>query len=198
VYVLGASDPQHVHLAGKQKFRLPKFRETLIYHEILWDSTRYGIRPEYYETISNKADNVDPSQWLRGTIVRVGPKFGFISTEDGELHYFQPRNLAVGTEVGRGARVVFHPLPPVRGTKQKRAEDVFITNTQVEGVVSRVNPKGWGFVRIRCANGLEHELFALGVAARFAVGDRVSCRIGSNDQGPIGLSPELSLATAAD
>ncbi|WP_027481866.1 hypothetical protein [Deinococcus pimensis] len=96
-------------------------------------------------------------------------------------------------------RVVFRSLPPARGTQEKRAEDVFVIDAFVEGVLERVNPKGWGLLRVDCANGLEHRMYLPNVASRgFNTGARLRCRVGVNDLGPIGYQVEAAPPAAAE
>jgi hypothetical protein len=128
------------------------------------------------------------SRWVRGTILRTGRAFGFIEDADGLVYYFQPRNVAIDVPLRRGARVIFRILPAMRGAAELRAEDVFVLDAVTSGVLERVNPKGWGLVRLDCHNGLEHRLFVQNASAPgWRAGQTVSCRIGANRQGPVGL-----------
>lgn len=128
------------------------------------------------------------SRWVRGTVLRTGRTFGFLEDMDGQIYYFQPRNMAVDAPLRRGARVVFRVLPAMRGASELRAEDVFVIDAVASGVLERVHPKGWGLVRLDCHNGLEHRLFVQNSAGPgWRVGRTVSCRIGANRQGPVGV-----------
>lgn len=134
----------------------------------------------------------EPSQtsWIRGTILRLGRRFGFIEGAGGQLYYFQPSNLTLDAPLRRGGRVVFRALPPLRGTQEPRAEDVFVLDAVAEGVVERLDPRGWGLLRLDCKNGLEHRLFIQNLgAAGVRAGQTVRCRLGANRMGPVGYEP---------
>jgi hypothetical protein len=53
-----------------------------------------------------------------------------------------------------------------------------------------LNPAGWGFIRITCDNGLEHNLFVLGAGKSLTAGQRVRCLVGVNNRGPMGYRLE--------
>jgi len=200
----------------------PPGDETQICYEVLWDRLRPGdlcapraqvtrvpaTRPRARPTRAETAMSATPvpadavradtplSRWVRGTILRTGRTFGFIEDPAGLVYYFQPRNVAIDASLRRGARVVFRILPAMRGASELRAEDVFVLDAVTSGVLERVNPKGWGLVRLDCQNGLEHRLFVQNAAGPgWRVGRTVSCRIGANRQGPVGL-PVTDVASA--
>lgn len=188
------SDAGGERLSEAQTIRLSERAEPITYHELLWGNEAFGVRASFISALQeqNPTKDVNPAAWHKGVISRIGPKFGFISDDAGELYYFQSRNLAVTAALKRGARVLFHALPPLRNTKEKRAEDVFVMDATAEGRLTRIGPKGWGFVKLECQSNLEHNLFALGITGEhWTVGQRVRCRIGANDRGPVGLQPEL-------
>lgn len=188
--------------------------EAQVCYEVLWDRLRPGdldaprvpatrvpatrprARPTRAETAMPAVRAATPlSRWVRGTILRTGRTFGFIEDPAGLVYYFQPRNVAIDASLRRGARVVFRILPAMRGAAELRAEDVFVLDAVTSGVLERVNPKGWGLVRLDCQNGLEHRLFVQNAAGPgWRVGQTVSCRIGANRQGPVGL-PVTDLAS---
>jgi hypothetical protein len=178
-------------------------RETVAY-ELLWSEARAGVRVQ--RSASDTAANLaNANKWVTGVISSLGSKFGFIVDRAGVAHYFQSRNLAAGANLRRGSRVVFRALPPLRGAKEPRAEDVFVLESEVNGVISRINAAGWGFLKLHCENGLEHNLFMLGLTKGLAVGQSVRCRIGVNERGPMGYNaapletpaePQLEAETA--
>jgi hypothetical protein len=164
-------------------------------YEILWSKARVGLRSMPSPT-RDASPSVDQSRWVTGVVSSLGSKFGFIVDRAGTPHYFQTRNLARAENLRRGSRVVFRALPPLRGAKERRAEDVFALESEVHGVVSRLNPAGWGFVKIQCDNALEHNLFVLGVNKGLTVGQAVRCLIGVNERGPMGYRLEVVDAEA--
>ncbi|WP_102127589.1 hypothetical protein [Deinococcus planocerae] len=177
-------------------------------HEVLWDRLRPGdlqaprvtgagpraraARPARDEAPDPGARADTPlSRWVRGTVLRTGRTFGFLEDQGGMIYYFQPRNLAVDVPLRRGARVLFRVLPPLRGAEEQRAEDVFVLGAVTDGVVERLDPRGWALVRVDCHNGLEHRLFVQNAAgAGWRTGQTVFCRIGANRQGPVGFPVE--------
>ena len=159
-------------------------------YELLWNEARVGLK-KMREPLSSAASvgaAVNANKWVTGVVSSLGSKFGFITDRAGTPHYFQTRNLASAATLKRGSRVVFRALPALRGAKEPRAEDIFVLESEVQGVISRVNPAGWGFLKLQCENGLEHNLFMLGLGKGFAVGQAVRCRIGVNERGPMGHS----------
>ncbi len=188
-----AQDVARERLSEAQTIRLSERAEPITYFELLWSDEAFGVRPAFISALQeqNTTKDVNPAAWHKGVISRIGPKFGFISDDAGELYYFQSRNLAVTAALKRGARVLFHALPPLRNTKEKRAEDVFVMDAIAEGRLTRIGPKGWGFIKLECQSNLEHNLFTLGITGEhWTVGQQVRCRIGTNDRGPVGLQPE--------
>ena len=161
--------------------------ETVAY-ELLWSETRAGLRMGHGDASASTAGAVSANKWVTGVISSLGSKFGFIVDRAGVAHYFQSRNLAAGTGLRRGSRVVFRPLPPLRGAKEPRAEDIFVLESEVHGVISRINAAGWGFLKLHCENSLEHNLFMLGLTKGLVVGQSVRCRIGVNERGPMGYN----------
>jgi cold shock CspA family protein len=135
------------------------------------------------------------STWWRGTILRIGEKFGFITAQNGEVVYFQPSNLAILTDLSRGAEVIFKRFPPAKGAQAARAEDVFVVNATATGRLESVNKKaGWGLVKLDCHNGLSQRLVVLGIRSNdFSKGKQISFRIMLNNRGPVGVSPSLLL-----
>ena len=159
-------------------------------YELLWNEARVGLREPLGSSAApvNAASAASANKWVTGVVSSLGSKFGFIVDRAGTPHYFQTRNLASGANLKRGSRAVFRALPALRGAKEPRAEDVFVLESEVRGVISRLNPAGWGFLKLQCENGLEHNLFMLGLSKGFAVGQTVRCRIGVNERGPMGHS----------
>jgi hypothetical protein len=179
-------------LGARLEMSLEGVSGTVNAYEVLWSEARVGWRVPPAPTRSASA--VDQSRWVTGVVSSLGAKFGFIVDRAGTPHYFQTRNLARAANLRRGSRVVFRALPPLRGAKERRAEDVFALESEVQGVVSRLNPAGWGFVKIQCDNGLEHNLFVLGVNKGLEVGQAVRCLIGVNERGPMGYRLEAAAA----
>ncbi|PNY79652.1 hypothetical protein CVO96_16950 [Deinococcus koreensis] len=205
-------------LLGAQQSLVAAGDAELIWYDVLWDRLRPGdlqapapiaqapARPttaaspapprarqrrETGETVPpGPAGREDTplSRWVRGTILRTGRNFGFIEDTSGQIYYFQPRNMAVDAPLRRGARVVFRILPALRGAAELRAEDVFVIDAVVRGVLERTSPKGWGLVKLDCLNGLEHRLFVQNALnPGWRAGLTVACRIGANRQGPVGI-----------
>ena len=184
-------------LGDAQIIRLTERAEAITYHELVWAEEAFGIRAAFVSAMHAETPIADlnPAEWRKGVISRIGPKFGFISDDAGELYYFQSRNLVVEAALKRGARVLFHALPPIRNTKEKRAEDVFVLDATAEGRLTRIGTKGWGFIKLECQNNLEHNLFVIGLnGENQTVNQRVRCRLGSNDRGPVGYQPEVIAA----
>jgi cold shock CspA family protein len=181
------------------------------YVELIWADQAFGLRQRAVSRVakpvvetptvktpseSSQASNQTPvSTWWRGTILRIGEKFGFITAQNGEVVYFQPSNLAILTDLSRGAEVIFKRFPPAKGAQAARAEDVFVLNATATGRLESVNKKaGWGLVKLECHNGLSQRLVVLGIRSNdFGKGKQISFRIMLNNRGPIGVSPSLLL-----
>lgn len=208
-------DDQSARLTGATAAPRPLLSETrsvvldgeiaLAYHELFWEHHGPGMlaaasqppsRSKEAREAPAEGEPSSPerlSRWLRGAVMRIGPKFGFIEDQNGCLYYFQQRNLTVDLPVRRGMRVIFRALPPARGTQEKRAEDIFVIDSMMDGVLERVNPKGWGLLKLDCHNGLEHRLYLPNVGGRgFGSGQRLRCRIGANELGPLGYQVEVA------
>jgi cold shock CspA family protein len=183
------------------------------YVELIWADQAFGLRQRAVSRVAkpvvetpaaktssetSQASNNNPTQvstWWRGTILRIGEKFGFITAQNGEVVYFQPSNLAILTDLSRGAEVIFKRFPPAKGAQAARAEDVFVLNATATGRLESVNKKaGWGLVKLECHNGLSQRLVVLGIRSNdFSKGKQISFRIMLNNRGPIGVSPSLLL-----
>ncbi len=187
------------------------------YVELIWADQAFGLRQravsrvaktlvetppvktsssEALQTSSGNQAQVSQNQvstWWRGTILRIGEKFGFITAQNGEVVYFQPSNLAILTDLSRGAEVIFKRFPPAKGAQAARAEDVFVVNATATGRLESVNKKaGWGLVKLECHNGLSQRLVVLGIRSNdFSKGKQISFRIMLNNRGPVGVSPSL-------
>lgn len=183
------------------------------YVELIWADQAFGLRqravsrpvkppaetPAAKNTSeasqANTGNQSQVSTWWRGTILRIGEKFGFITAQNGEVVYFQPSNLAILTDLSRGAEVIFKRFPPAKGAQAARAEDVFVLNATATGRLESVNKKaGWGLVKLDCHNGLSQRLVVLGIRSNdFSKGKQISFRIMLNNRGPIGIGPSLRL-----
>jgi cold shock CspA family protein len=188
------------------------------YVELIWADQAFGLRQRAVSRVarttletpaktssseavqantSNQAQisQAQVSTWWRGTILRIGEKFGFITAQNGEVVYFQPSNLAILTDLSRGAEVIFKRFPPAKGAQAARAEDVFVVNATATGRLESVNKKaGWGLVKLDCHNGLSQRLVVLGIRSNdFSKGKQISFRIMLNNRGPVGVSPSLLL-----
>jgi cold shock CspA family protein len=177
------------------------------YVELIWADQAFGLRQRAVSRVAkpvvetptaktaNESNQAPVSTWWRGTILRIGEKFGFITAQNGEVVYFQPSNLAILTDLSRGAEVIFKRFPPAKGAQAARAEDVFVVNATATGKLESVNKKaGWGLVKLDCHNGLNQRLVVLGIRSNdFSKGKQISFRIMLNNRGPIGVSPSLLL-----
>jgi hypothetical protein len=178
--------PAEVLLGTRGQLQLEGLSGETIAYELQWSEARAGLRVQ--RATDTAAGSPNANKWGTGVISSLGSKFGFIVDRAGTPHYFQSRNLACGANLRRGSRVVFRSLPPLRGAKEPRAEDVFVLESEVQGVISRINAAGWGFLKLHCENGLEHNLFMLGLTKGLQVGQIVRCRIGVNERGPMGYN----------
>lgn len=181
------------------------------YVELIWADQAFGLRQRAVSRVAkttvetpaaksetsqvNTSNQSQVSTWWRGTILRIGEKFGFITAQNGEVVYFQPSNLAILTNLSRGAEVIFKRFPPAKGAQAARAEDVFVLNATATGRLESVNKKaGWGLVKLECHNGLSQRLVVLGIRSNeFSKGKQISFRIMLNNRGPIGIGPSLLL-----
>jgi class 3 adenylate cyclase len=130
--------------------------------------------------------------WLRGTVKRFGPDYGFLTTGN-EDFFFNKEHLFDGDfEVRAGAEAVFQPMEPVAPGKSRRADYVFVLGQTVSGVVTKVSPKGFGFGVVKGQWGKTHDMFLLvNDVPDLTAGDRFECTIDRNEKGPIGREVEI-------
>jgi len=191
-------EPELVTLKG--------FSRPVSYHEILWDSDRYGVRPDFVTKMA-KAKTEEPTVtgtshpglalstgWQRGRVSSRNDRFGFVKAAGLEDHYFNSDYLFKrDLDVKVGDEVWFVPAPPLTDAKSPRAVDVIAIGAQVSGKLEKVRQdKGFGFVTVVGQQGEPRQLFIFlgNESGPWPNGMDISFKIGENVKGLAGLEPK--------
>lgn len=192
-----------------QSARVKGFSQPVVYHEILWASSPYGVRKEFVTKLSAAVEAPpSPSQqqptqarpvagWSgKGKIVSLTDRFGFVRTADGQdlwfgLDYLFRRSVPVKL----GDEVWFNALEPFPGKPNRRASDVLPLGVQLDGTIEKViAAKGFAFAS--CA-GDKHQLKQVFLfighekVSEFSAGSLVQFTVSENQEGLAGVQPRL-------
>jgi len=185
----------------QQLISVKGFSSPVKYHEIWWDKDKYGVSAQFVTgTTNSRLKETAPRQprpttvgetpaheWLHGSVKRWGADYGFIT--DGREDFYANNDYIfhAGFEVEENAKVVFTPLESLAPGKSRRADNVFVVGQDLQGVVTKVDPRGFGFGTVTGQGGREHDLFLLVKdVPELKAGDHFECTIGRNPKGPIG------------
>jgi class 3 adenylate cyclase/cold shock CspA family protein len=150
---------------GEETIRLKGIAEPVLYHEIIWSGSPFGVRNSVVTAIvrsekpppsSEGTGSDDSRQWMAGSVVNWnGEKTrGFIRA-DGEDRdrYVIGYWIAGGDGLRKGQRVVFHPRPAVQAGKNDTAMCVVPLETPIQAQVALL-PEGkpFGFLEVRDSN----------------------------------------------
>jgi class 3 adenylate cyclase len=191
-------EPELVTLKG--------FSRPVSYHEILWDSDRYGVSPDFVtkmakaktepalSTGATQTGAALTTGWQRGRVASRNDKFGFIKAAGHDDHFFNSDYLfRRDLDVKLGDEVWFVPAPPLSGAKNPRAVDVVALGAQITGKLEKVrSDKGFGFVTSVGQHGEPRQMFVFfGTdTGPWTSGTELSFRIGENAKGLAGLEPK--------
>ncbi|MCP4592573.1 MAG: adenylate/guanylate cyclase domain-containing protein [bacterium] len=185
----------------QQLISVKGFSSPVKYHEIWWNKDKYGVSTQFVTGTTNSGvKEIVPRQprpaavgekpvpeWLHGTVKRWGADYGFVT--DGREDFYSNTDYLFHAdfEVEDNAEVVFTVLDSLAPGKSRRAENVFVIGQNLRGVVTKVDPRGFGFGTATGQGGREHDLFLLVKdVPELKAGDPFECTIGRNPKGPIG------------
>lgn len=188
------------YLGPSESVKAKGFSLPIPYHEILWGTARHGIKASFVSHLSAQLDEsahraaqgpLPPSQaspWQRGRVKYLGDRYGFVSSDTGEDFWFNNDQLfRRSLPVRRDDDVWFIPAEPYPNSKNRRATEIIAFGAQLEGVLDKIMPQGFGFATCKPDVGPERSFFMnLGESSRWTLGTMVSFRMGENKKGPAG------------
>lgn len=160
-----------------ESVRAKGFSKPIEYHEILWHTSRFSVRPATATDLSRKesvpehgtpiapAPGVQPrpesaeSPWRSGFVTNWDQNrdFGFVKSNEEEF-YFNSSLLFRHTQpVQRGDEVWF--IPTDAKQKNRLAKDLISIGAMLDGRIDRVNPKGFCFVVSQADSGEQYRFF---------------------------------------
>lgn len=187
---------------GKEEFAtLDGISSPVAYHEILWENSRFSVKPKVASKWSSEARESSPAPsspaaagpWLKGAVASSGPKFGFIKAVTGEeTFYFDQRCLFAEDIKLFTGDIVWFLSTDNPGHNHKKAIHILPVRYRVSGVLSRANPKGFGFAAIESRDRQLLSVFVnLGFSGTFKDGDRITFITGENKNGLAGFEPQI-------
>lgn len=188
------------YLGPAESIKAKGFSRPVPYHEILWGSARYGIKGSFVTGLSappiddaplrSSLDRTPTSAnpWVRGRVKSLGDRYGFIGSEAGEDFWFNGDQLfRRAAPVRVGDDVWFIPAEPYPNSKNRRATEIIAFGAQLDGVLEKIMPQGFGFASCKPDFGEPRTFFMnLGDSGRWTPGTPVTFRMGENKKGPAG------------
>ncbi len=196
----------------EQSIKAKGFSQPVMYHEILWDQTRYGVSSPFVTNMSSQQTSAQLPpcaqpypraasystpppraarlQWLKGRVTTLHDRFGFVLA-NGEEFWFNPDYLFCGSQSPRsGEEVWFWAAEPFAGRPNRRAMDVVPFNAVLCGTIEQVMLEGYGFAVARTDRGDSRQIFLnLGAGKGWEKGVEVEFDIGENKKGMAGYNP---------
>lgn len=186
------------------------FAHPVRYHEILWASTRYGVRPEFVTKITEAQAPAErpvraagPAraaavQWLRGRVVKDAGTYGFIRSGEEDFWFNNTSQLFRRALTAKlGDDIWFTPAESLPGSKSRRATDVLPNGSLVDGRLEKVKAEGYGFALVTNQRGVARQFFIeLGDATNWTPGMDVEFTIGENRLGIAGKHPRERSASS--
>lgn len=187
---------------GKEEsLRLKGFSSPVAYHEILWENSRFSIKPPFASELSTTPSRApapsitsrgaQKAAWARGTVKTLGPRFGWIEGPEEEVFWFNNDYLfSADHPVVSGREVWFVPLPAIEEGKNRRASVIIPFGATLSGELIGVFPEGYGFAACGSDSTGTFSIFVnLGDASSWAKGDVVTFDVGENPKGIAGFNP---------
>ncbi len=150
---------------GEESIRLKGVAEPVLYHEIIWSGSPFGVRnsivtqivrSETPQSSDDGAVSDDSRHWMAGSVVHWSNEKtrGFIRAEGEERdRYIIGYWLAGGDGLRKGQRVAFHPRKAVQAGKNDTAVCVVPLETPIQAQVSLLpDGKPFGFLEVRDSN----------------------------------------------
>lgn len=185
-----------------QKIVLKGLSTVVEYHEIFWDQQLYGVksvvqtealnsgRVQKEEPSSNISNTSKSDQeYCTGTIRKwdTDRRSGFIMSDRNEFFYFNERYMAGLVELKEGDQVFFVARDALSPGKNRVAAGVIVRGKPMQGEVTHVGGRGFGFVRVGDLQGNFWDLFMFvgDNPEGFTRGDRVNFIVGQNQRGAV-------------
>lgn len=189
-----------------ESIRLEGFSSPVSYHEVLWENSRFSVKPQVATELSKKPGRigidkkhkgpvvggpVERPQWSKGKVTQVGHKFGFITGPNDEQFWFNQDYLfSIPAQARHGDDVWFIPAEPVGEAKNRRATEVLPFRAVISGQLNYVHPEGYGFATCQAKNGNVYSIFVnLVDSTKWKTGSNVSFDVGENPKGIAGYNP---------
>ena len=194
----------------EESIRLKGFMKPVKYYEILWENTRFSVRPSFATELSGKhtpqqdapstrrsivsasaRDNSERTQWTRGRVKTVNENYGFLTGPEDEDFWFNHDHLFSSALQPRiGEAVWFIQADPYGESKNRRATHVLPFGSILDGELKKVLPDGYGFAVCVDDAGDTYDIFiSLGDAGEWSQGDTIEFEVGSNPRGLAGINP---------
>lgn len=150
---------------GEESIRLKGISEPVLYHEIIWSGSPFGVRNSAVTEIiraevpaqpsdSNGGD--DSRNWRLGSVVSWNNERtrGFIRADGEERdRYVIGYWLAGGDGLRKGQRVAFHPRPAAQAGRNETAVCVLPLDTPIQAQIALLpESRPYGFLEVRDSN----------------------------------------------
>ncbi len=176
------------------------FLNPIPYYEILWGSTRYGVRGEFVTGLSSEKPH-EPKQppvpearppaaadWLRGKVVTQTDSFGFINSGDEDFWFNNSFLFRRSLPVNVDDVVWFKPADPFRDAKNRRATDVVALGAELDGELEKAYPeKGFGFVLCTDDRGVLSQIYVSPIREDDTPRSRIRFVVSENRRGMAGV-----------
>jgi len=186
-----------------ESIRLEGFSSAVGYHEILWENSRFSVKPQVATELSKKPGRPgvhrggkrpvvggaeQGPQWCKGKVTQVGHKFGFITGPEEEQFWFNEDYLfSPGAEARRGDDVWFIPAAPLGEAKNRRATEVLPFGAVLKGSLDYVHQDGYGFAACKSEGGSSYSIFVnLVDSTGWETGFTIEFDVGENAKGLAG------------
>lgn len=189
-----------------ESVQLKGFADPVGYFEILWENSRFSIKPELATELSSKQTRtvsldkrtverlVRPERqerpiWIRGRVSSLGPKFGFITGPENEQFWFNEYSCFSREHPAKyNDEVWFLPLDARSENDRRRAGSIVPFGTRLNGRLDKVFPDGYGFALITTDRSDAYSVFVnLGDSAGWSQGDPIVFTVGANAKGFAGF-----------
>lgn len=186
------------YLGSLEGIPLKGFAQPIQYHEVLWETNRYGLNPKYVtHSPQVEAPRSEPTvnrkrtQWQKGIVTSINASFGFIRSEGEDFWFNHDRLLSKDAVPKVRDSVWFIHREPMPNSKNRQATNVAPIGARVTGTLNTVNPSNYGFAACSPnAFGEQQNLFVyLENSANWIRGSEVTFVVGENEKGPAGIDP---------
>ena len=173
---VGATAPKRKaaeYQGAVESVRAKGFPKPIEYHEILWHTSRFSVRPATATNLSRQEPAVETvnaspelkresgteSPWRLGRVSmwNSAKAFGFVRLDEEDFYFNAPLLFRGDKPVARGDEVWF--IPTDASQKNRLAKHVVKLGAFLEGKLDRVHDKGFGFVHCKTDDGELYRIF---------------------------------------